>query len=141
MADRERWRRVPGWPAYKVSSRGRVKSVPRRLANGRDHGGTELTQTPDRDGYLYVTLHDGGRPPRRVHVAVLVLEAFDRPKPEGMEACHGRDGHQVNWWPSNLRWGTHRENEQDKRRTEVRNRREVSRPFSPVSTVSADVQR
>jgi len=140
VTDRERWRRVPGWPAYKVSSRGRVKSVPRRLANGREHGGGELTQTPDPDGYLYVTLHDGPRS-RRVHVAVLVLEAFDRPKPEGMEACHGRDGHQVNWWPSNLRWGTHRENEQDKRRTEVRNRREVSRPSLAVSAITADVQR
>jgi hypothetical protein len=140
VADRERWRRVPGWPAYKVSSRGRVKSVPRELANGRDHGGGPLAQTPDDDGYLYVTLHGGGRS-RRVHVAVLVLEAFDRAKPEGMEACHGRDGHQVNWWPSNLRWGTHRENEQDKRRTEDGNRREVSRPSLAVTAVTGDVQR
>ena len=140
MAERERWRTVPGWRAYRVSSRGRVKSVPRMLASGREHGGTELTQTPDRDGYLYVTLRDGARS-RRVHVAVLVLEAFDRAKPEGMEACHGRLGHQCNWWPSNLRWGTHRENEQDKRRTEVRNRREVSRPSLLVSGCFAEVQR
>ena len=140
MADRERWRRVPGWPAYKVSSRGRVKSVPRRLANGAEHGGTELAQTPDGDGYLYVTLRDGPRS-RCVHVAVLVLEAFDRAKPEGMEACHGRDGHQVNWWPSNLRWGTHRENERDKRRTEVRNRRDASRPSLAVTNYYVDVQR
>ena len=140
MADRERWLCVPGWPGYKASSRGRVKSVPRRLANGRYHGGGLLAQTPDPDGYLYVTLRDGARS-RCVHVAVLVLETFDRAKPEGMEACHGRDGHQVNWWPSNLRWGTHRENEQDKRRTEVRNRREVSRPPTAVASVSADVLR
>ena len=140
MADRERWRTVPKWRAYRVSSRGRVKSVPRRLANGRDHGGGELTQTPDPDGYLYVTLHDGARS-RRVHVAVLVLETFDRAKPEGMEACHGPAGHQCNWWPGNLRWGTHRENEQDKRRTEGWNRREVSCPSPPVTAVTGDVQR
>jgi hypothetical protein len=117
-----------------------VKSVPRRLANGRDHGGGELSPTPDEDGYLYVTLHDGARS-RRVHVAVLVLEAFDRAKPEGMEACHGRAGHQCNWWPGNLRWGTHRENERDKRKTEDGIGTGVSRPSLAVTAVTGDVQR
>ena len=139
MADRERWRRVPGWPAYKVSSRGRVKSVPRRLANGADHGGGVLAQTPDGDGYLYVTLHDGPRS-RRVHVAVLVLEAFMPPRPAGAEACHGPKGREVNWLV-NLRWGTHRENERDKLKAEDRNRTGVSRPFLPVTAVAGDVQR
>ena len=38
MADRKRWRRVPGWPGYKVSSRGgQVRSVPRVLGDGRAH--------------------------------------------------------------------------------------------------------
>ena len=139
MAERERWRRVPGWPAYKVSSRGRVKSVPRRLANGADHGGGVLAQTPDDDGYLYVTLHDGPRS-RRVHVAVLVLEAFMPPRPEAAEACHGPKGRAVNHL-SELRWGTRVENERDKRRTEDRNRRGVSRPFLAVTSVAGDVQR
>ena len=139
MADRECWRRVPGWPAYKVSSRGRVKSVPRQLANGRDHGGTELTQAPDDDGYLYVMLHDGPRQ-RRAHVAVLVLEAFMPPRPSGAEACHGPKGRAVNHL-SELRWGTRVENERDKRRTEDRNRRGVSRPSLGVTAVAGDVQR
>ena len=139
VTDRERWRRVPGWPAYKVSSRGRVKSVPRRLANGRDHGGGELTQTPDPDGYLYVTLHAGPRT-RRVHAAVLVLEAFAGPCPPGHEALHGLKGREVNWLV-NLRWGTHRENERDKLKAEDRNRTGVSRPFLPVTAVAGDVQR
>jgi hypothetical protein len=139
MADRERWRRVPGWPAYKVSSRGRVKSVPRRLANGRDHGGTELAQVPDDDGYLYVTLADGPRR-RRVSVAELVLEAFVQPRPEGLEVLHGPKGRAVNHL-SELRWGTRVENERDKRRTEDRNGRGVSRPFDAVTGVAGDMQR
>ena len=145
MPERERWRRVPGWPAYKVSSRGRVKSVPRRLANGRDHGGGELTQTPDKDGYLTVLLCDGPRT-RRVGVAVLVLEAFDKLRPEGMEACHGPQGHQVNHL-SELRWDTRLGNERDKRRTEGKRRTEdgnrtgVSCPRSTVTAVTGDVQR
>ena len=88
-----------------------MKSVPRRLANGRDHGGRSWP-TPDKDGYLYLTLADGPRR-RRVSVAELVLEVFDRPRPEGMEVLHGPQGRQVNHL-SNLRWGTRLENERDK---------------------------
>lgn len=139
MAERERWRGVPDWPGYKVSSRSRAKSVPRTLANGREHGGGPLTPTPDKDGYLYVTLRDGKRS-RRVHLAVLVLETFVGPCPPGHEALHGDLGHQVNDLV-NLRWGTHLENERDKRRTEVRNRREVSRPSTSISGCFAEVQR
>ncbi len=138
MADRERWRRVPGWPAYKVSSHGRVKSMPRMLANGRAHGGGELAQSPDREGYLYVTLCDGPRV-RRVGVATLVLEAFVGVRPEGMEGCHGPEGNQVNHL-SELRWDTRVENERDKRRTEVRNSRGSHRPFIPVTPVTIEVQ-
>ena len=105
MADRERWRRVPGWPAYKVSSRGRVKSVPRRLANGRDHGGLPLKLRPDKDGYLYVRFSDGVRS-QRFAVHRLVLLAFEGPCPEGMEVLHGPGGNQDDG-VTNLRYGTH----------------------------------
>ena len=116
MADRERWRKVPGWPGYKISSHGRARSVPRVLADGRWHGGSLLQPAPDGDGYLQVTLSDGPRT-RRAGVHTLVLEAFTGPRPDGMEGCHGNGDHQDNWL-SNLRWDTHLENERDKKKTE-----------------------
>ena len=109
---RQRWRHVRHDHRYKVSAvGGLVRSLPRVLADGRMHGGGLLTPVPDKDGYLRVRI--GGR---WVAVHILVLEAFDRPKPDGMEGCH---------WPNpdrscndleNLRWDTHRENERDKAR-------------------------
>jgi len=144
MSERKRWRRVPGWPGYKVSSAGEVRSVPRILPDGRPHGGWWLTPTPDKDGYLTVLLCDGPRQ-RRAAVHVLVLEAYVGPCPPGHEGLHGPGGHQVNDLAS-LRWGTRRENERDKRKG--REEREegdgigvVSRPFSPVSGVAGGLRR
>jgi hypothetical protein len=129
MTERKRWRRVPGWPAYKVSSRGGEVRGPRRL----------LTPAPDRDGYLYVTLRDGGRS-RRVAVHVLVLEAFRGPCPPGHEGLHGPEGLQVNDLEA-LRWGTHRENERDKMRERNGLKQEAgSPPETRRFPVSGDVR-
>lgn len=43
----------------------------------------------------------------------LVLEAFVGPRPKGME-CRHLDSNSLNNNVSNLMWGTHKENEQDK---------------------------
>lgn len=100
---RERWRNVPGWRGYRVSSNGRVRG---------QRG--PLQPTADKDGYLYVTLRDGGQS-RRVGVAVLVLEAFDRPRPDDMEACHSRKARsRQDCRLAVLRWDTRRGNERDK---------------------------
>jgi hypothetical protein len=47
-------------------------------------------------------------------VHVLVAEAFLGPRPDGQEVCH-IDGNPSNNQSCNLRYGTHRENEADKR--------------------------
>jgi len=109
---REIWLAVPDWTGYEVSSRGGVRSVERKLTDGRTAGGVLLKLMPDKDGYLYVTLSVGNRR-RRVHVAVLVLEAFVGPCPEGCEACHG-NGRRKDCRRINLRWGTRPENRQDR---------------------------
>jgi hypothetical protein len=106
----ERWRATPGHPGYAVSDHGRIRSLDRVLSDGREAGGAMLRTTPDRKGYLRVKL--AGRW-RRVHH--LVLEAFDRPRPEGQEGCH-RNGHPDDNHLANLRWDTRGENERDKRR-------------------------
>lgn len=126
MTERKRWRRVPGWPGYKVSSRGGQVRGPRGL----------LTPAPDKDGYPCVTLRDGKRS-RYVAVHTLVLEAFDRPRPDGTECRHLNDV-RTDADLSNLCWGTHRENERDKMKrkgwieTEVASRPPIS--LQPVSS-------
>ena len=107
---RERWRKVRRAAGYQVSDRGRVRSVARTLTDGREAGGVVLAPVADKDGDQRVTLAG-----RTVAVHTLVLEAFAGPAPAGHEACHGNGDRSCNDL-SNLRWGTHRENEQDKRK-------------------------
>ena len=122
VSERERWRKVRRAPGYQVSSLGRVRSVDRTLSDGRLCGGVTLEPFPKKDGYLYVSLNG-----EHVQVSHLVLEAFDRPRPYGMEACHGPAGNQGNSF-ANLRWGTHLENERDKKRMERNGKSEVGSP-------------
>jgi hypothetical protein len=113
----EQWRPAPGWSAYEVSSRGRVRSVDRVLTDGREAGGKPLKPSKDKDGYRYVILVNG--PERwRVHVGRLVLFTFGGWPPEpGMEALHG-NGRRWDNRLANLRWGTKPENGADRRRHE-----------------------
>ena len=120
-------RRCPCHPCHKVSSLARL--------NGR---GGPLTPFPDDDGYLRVTLHG-----EQVLLSHVVLEAFEGPRPYGCEALHhpvlsqGRDDCRA----VVLRWGTHRENEQDKRKTAGRAELEGgTRPYSPETLRQSDVQ-
>jgi hypothetical protein len=110
----ETWRRIPRWPGYEASDYGLVRSVRRRLTDGRICGGQILVQRKDRYGYWSVHLRRGKRK-RTVRVHVLVLEAHRGPAPTGQEGCHGPGGKDCNWL-SNLRWDTHAANEADKRR-------------------------
>jgi hypothetical protein len=113
----ERWKRVPGWPGYQVSDIGRVRSVDRVLSNGQACGGVMLATYPNRDGYPKVTL-SGGKHKRQKQVTVhrLVMLAFEGPRPPGMEIRH-LDSDPGNARRSNLAYGTHSQNEHDKRRT------------------------
>ena len=133
---RERWRKIRGWP-HQVSDHARVRSLRRTLGDGREHPGGLLALTPDKDGYLTAHLRDGDRE-LRVPVHVLVATYF--PCFDGLEVRHLEGGQLDNSW-TNLRWGTHRENEQDKRRgTEgVEGTAEIgpgSRPVPVVTPVS-----
>jgi hypothetical protein len=98
----ERWRKVRGWP-YQVSDLGHVRS---RFQ--------VLTPTPDKDGYLYVTLRDGRRC-WRAGVHVLVLRTWHRAPRRGEEACH-ENGVRSDCALVNLRWDTHEANIRDKRK-------------------------
>lgn len=109
--DDEKWELIPDWP-HESSTCGRVRSVTRIDAEGRLRLGQMLPQYEDQrpgKGYVYAVLIDGKRR-RKVHVAVAVLEAHDRPKPgPGYDACHGNHIRTENHlW--NLFWDTHARN-------------------------------
>lgn len=122
----ERWLEIPGWPAYEVSSHGLVRSLNRRIKSQLGNSGTRfcvgrmLTQREvrrhknDKTVYLNVSLYSGQRK-RNVGVHVLVLMAFFGRRPRGMR-CRHLNGDGLDNRPANLRWGTPKENEADKRR-------------------------
>lgn len=105
----ERWLPVVGWEGlYEVSELGRVRSLPRKGGNNRTYGGSILTQTPIKGGYLEVTLSRNNQSrPAKVHV--IVARAFLGPRPEDLEVRH-LDGNPANEWLSNLIYGTRSEN-------------------------------
>ena len=110
------WRSVPGYEGYyEVSDTGRVWSVSRTVvsANGqrRMWRGRFLRQHLS-SGYPCVTFSVGGAYTKWL-VHALVMLAFEGPRPAGLEVCHG-DGNSRNCKLSNLRYGTHSENQQDR---------------------------
>ena len=114
----EKWRWVRKYKGiYKVSTKGRVKSVDRivpgknkttRLIRGR----MIAIQANVRTGQAQVNLYKNNKG-RHYLVGRLVLTAFVGPCPEGMECCHFPDADQMNNQLTNLRWGTSNENKAD----------------------------
>lgn len=116
---KEGWLPISSHASYSVSTRGRVKSLRRRVR--RSDGvvitvaGRVLKPGSYKGGYLAVALYDGkGRSTFR-YVHCLVLEAFVGPCPQGME-CRHLDGDPTNNCLDNLCWGTPQENADDKTR-------------------------
>lgn len=108
----ESWRPVAGYEgAYEVSDLGRVRSLNRLTSHGHNRRGVTLKPFPMQRGYMVVNLWWANQP-RMWLVHRLVLAAFVGPQPVGMEALHG-DGDPANNRLTNLRWGTHSENQYD----------------------------
>lgn len=117
--DIEEWRDIAGWENfYRVSSLGRVRSLPRRI-ECRGHApvkfrrGKILTLNRKVTGYLAARLcRDGFAESVAVHR--LVCFAFHGPQPsEDHEVAHW-DGSRDNNRADNLRWATRVENAADK---------------------------
>lgn len=105
----EEWRDVAGYEGlYKVSSLGRVYSVPRLSANGSRVGNRVLSPNRHKNGYLSVMLSKDGRANRAL-VHRLVARAFLGVDDERTEVNH-IDGRKDNNAVSNLEWCNHSEN-------------------------------
>jgi hypothetical protein len=113
----ERWRDVVNYEGrYRVSDRGRVKSVAWTVRSSDGHvyqvRGRVLSPRANRRGHLHVGLSkDGARRMWAVHRVVLL--AFRGPPPPGMECRHFPDRNPANNRPENLQWGTRAENVAD----------------------------
>ena len=108
------YRDIPGWPGYRVGNDGSVISN-RLNTRPRDHKKPErwykLNQAVSR-GYHRVAFKQGEKNCWQF-VHRLVLEAFVGPRPDGMQARH-LDGNRSNNTPANLRWGTGKQNGEDR---------------------------
>ena len=112
----EKWRPVRGYKRwYEVSDRGRVRSVDRwvHFSDGRVRFYSEhiLARYKDWYGYLKVTLNRNSED-YRVHIHLLVAEAFLGKRPRGLQVRH-KDGNPLHPYKNNLCYGTSKENHAD----------------------------
>lgn len=109
----EVWKPVPGFPGYRVSDQGRVRSCFRQMGKGKGWVVSNnitriLSPGHDRDGYTQVRLARNGKySPLRI--AALVMLAFRGPPPTGLEICHNNNVCDDNRL-ANLRYDTHSAN-------------------------------
>lgn len=92
-------REIPDFPGYLATSDGRVLIVKQVIGYSIDR-------------YAITPLTVNGKPYGKTTHS-LILSAFKGKRPDGMQACHN-DGNRTNNHISNLRWGTHRDNIEDK---------------------------
>ncbi len=110
----EAWKKIPGYPGYEVSDLGRIRSYKGVNQNAPLRKTPRLMKqrTPASDGYPRVTLQnkEGKKVVRQVHL--LVARAFLGPA-NGRVVLH-KNGKRSNPKLSNLRYGTHQVNMDDK---------------------------
>lgn len=105
-ASSERWKKIPFFPSYEVSDRGRVRSWKSGVA--RIIAPHTVSRGDRKKSYLRVTLYNTrGKKHRRVHR--LVALAFV-PRAPGMNTVDHVDGRTHNNRASNLEWTTSVEN-------------------------------
>lgn len=121
MSEPERWLPIPDYEGlYSVSDLGRVMFHRRRIVRRHTRpywasGGLLAPRVGNDHGHLCVTLYDAQGRPHKRYVHHLVAQTFI-PKVDGKPlVLHGPGGKTDNR-VTNLRWGTHSDNELDKQR-------------------------
>lgn len=114
IQDLEEWKDIKGYEGlYQVSNLGRVKSLERTVTrkDGRKRTIREriLKPTPDRGGYLLVSLSKGSGKSKVFKVHRLDCEAFHE-NPESKPCVNHIDENKINNAVSNLEWCTYEEN-------------------------------
>lgn len=110
------YRDVANFAGYRIGSDGTIWS--RRPRNGMGpllENWRLLKSRADKWGYLYVCLGRGSGQQSTKFIHRLVIEAFVGSCPSGMQCCHN-DGNHANNRLENLRWGSPKENADDRNR-------------------------
>lgn len=101
----EEWRDVPDYPAYEVSSLGRVR---RKTDSATSRGGRMLGHIDRTGGYISLSLSRDGRA-KHMSMHRIVAAAFIGPCPPDKQVNH-KDGDKQNNRPGNLEYLTPLEN-------------------------------
>jgi hypothetical protein len=116
----EEWHGIPGFPAYQMErGSGTVRSVPRRLPDGRWHGGTLLVPYRGRRYWTVTLYRDGTRATLGLHV--LSALTFHGERPPGHQVLHRNDDQTRNG-ADDVRYGSPRRNVLERKRRERKNR-------------------
>lgn len=119
MAEEE-WRDIPGWPGYQHEYySGAVRSVGRRLADGRWSGGMVLTPYRGRRYWTVTLYRDGRKHTKPVHV--LGALTWHGERPPGKQVLHRNDDQTRNG-AEDVRYGTPRRNVLERVKRERRNK-------------------
>jgi hypothetical protein len=109
------YRDVSGFPGYRVGDDGSVWSCRKPgYGYGRIGEWKRLKADPDKAGRPVVSLRRGGKTFRML-VCWIVAMAFIGPRPVGLLVCHD-NGNPGDNRPKNLKYGTYKDNEDDKAR-------------------------
>jgi hypothetical protein len=113
----ERVRPAWGIPSYWVTDKGRIFSCKRKKPHQMStyYDGRGSKRGIKDKGYEKVGLSTETRKSKRFAVHILVWEAFNGRRPEGMQVCHN-DGDNRNNTLSNLRLDTRKNNCADRRK-------------------------
>ncbi|RYC10137.1 HNH endonuclease signature motif containing protein [Ciceribacter ferrooxidans] len=106
----EIWKIVPSAPQLLVSSEGRVMVAPymASMPNGgvRQYGGEPHFGVWSKEDARFIVVYKG----KTYKVHQLVCEGFHGPRPHADSICIHGDENSANNRPSNLKWGTQKEN-------------------------------
>lgn len=112
------YRDIPGFPGYKVGADGTVWSCLRKgkfaYHSRLSSEWQKLNPGTIKGGYLNVVLCGEQRKRRTVMLHVLVLEVFEGKRPKGYVARHFPDPDRKNCAAHNVRWGTYKQNCEDR---------------------------
>jgi len=111
---KERWRQIPDFSWYDVSSLGRIRSwKPDRPSQKKARDQPKLMRTRlDRDGYPRITLQDDKGKKRVVRIHILVARAFLGPA-KGRLVLHKKNDRSKPHL-ENLEYGSYEDNNDDK---------------------------